>query len=241
MRYLLGLAALIGVAIWALTSTAVGTSVTAGFAAGTLFAFMTWPFFILLALFFAVEFTCVENESGVGATFTALVFVALLYFFGGGMENTLIKFVVTNWMWIALAYFPIGALWMFAKWEGILKKWDKNVSETKAAFIEREGLSLKPGDAIPNDKKDDWFQFAGRSAYKPDPNTYKSRFLLWVGYWPFSMSWALTRQFFIRLFSLLDDLARGIKRISLFVYDRCSGALRYMVNRRANKYDDDVK
>jgi hypothetical protein len=241
MRYLLGFLTLAGLGAWVLLGTAFGAAITTGLAAGTLFAFMTWPFLVLLALFLAIEFACVENESGVGATFTLLCFAAILYFFGGGVDNTVIRFVIDNWLLLVLAYFPIGAVWMFLKWESILKKWDTDLAETKKAFVEQEGLTLAPGQAIPAEHKGAWFRYAGHAARKPDPNSYKSRFLLWIGYWPFSMAWSVTRQFFIRLFSLLDDLARAVRRVSLVVYERCSGALRYMVDRRANKYDDDVK
>ncbi|MBI1363307.1 MAG: hypothetical protein GC134_04930 [Proteobacteria bacterium] len=236
MRYLLGAGA-IGALIWFFA----GSSLLAGLTATTLFVGFTWPFFALLALFFVVEFTCVENDSGVGATFTLLVFTALLYFLGGGLENPVIKFVIENWIAVVAAYFPIGALWMFAKWEGVLKRWDNDLSSTRKEFVAAKGITLKAGEAIPANLKDEWFRYAGRAAYKPNPNSYKSRFLLWIGYWPFSMAWSVTRQFFIRLFNLLDDLTKLVKRVSLFIYDRCSGALRYMVNRRAKKYDDDVK
>ena len=193
-----------------------------------------WPFILLAAAVFLLLIASNRNDNAVGATFTLVSFFGLLYFFGGGFSHPLFQFIGAHWLWLLLGYLPIGVLWMFFKWNGYLSRWEQNFRALKAQFLTDNKLDSNDlTQPVPASHQDAWKAYKHKkirnAASRPKVSEHKNNLMFWIGYWPVSIIWTLTRGLWQRLFSLVES-----------IYRFCGNALQKMVDRRANKYGDDI-
>ena len=199
----------------------------------TLFAaLLGWPFILLAIVAFLLLIAANRNDNAVGATFTLFSFFGLLYFLGGGFSHPVFQLIGDYWSWILLGYLPIGALWMFYKWNGYLSRWEQSFRNMKSKFLADNKLDssdlTKP---VPVSHQAAWndYKKGYRAAERPRVSQHKNNLMFWIGYWPVSIIWTLTRGLWQRLFDLIE-----------YVYNLCGKGLQKMVDRRANKYGDDI-
>ena len=149
-------------------------------------------FWILTAIAFGLMILATEKGSGIGATFTLLITIALLFFFGNKTPLLgLLSGIQTNpfiAVAIVAAYVIIGASWAIIKWYFYLIK-ERDKANPESNFIT-----------------------------VPRVRDHKSEIIVWMIYWPFSMLWTLLNQpikniflfIYNRIESKMQDMADKI-------------------------------
>jgi hypothetical protein len=190
-----------------------------------LFVFGTFWFWALVAAEIILLFVLVENETGVGATVSLLVFAALLQFCG---NVDIIGFVRTNPLTIVaglIAYFILGTVWGIIKWRLFCQDSLDEYEEAKAEFL--RGLGLPSGTKIiPDEHKTAWanrLQNARKYvngnyvslADIPQAKDHKSRILRWMSFWCVSIIWSFMHDFVTRIFnSIYRSIAEFLQRMA---------------------------
>jgi len=122
-----------------------------------------WILFLVASIFVIVA---TEKGSGVGATVTLVVSVALFYFLGNKIQlgNFFSHTVKNPWVTIAviIGYIAIGTGWAILKWYFFLIKKRDQCIEERPNYL-----------SIPN------------------VSTHKSKIMVWMFYWPFSAVWTI--------------------------------------------------
>lgn len=178
--------------------------------------FGTLWFWIAAIIFAAVVVVAIDNDRGLLATVALLAFVAALVLFGD--FNPFPWLMRHPWagVLLILAYFAIGAGWAIVKWWFYCTDMARKYREARFRFLEQNGVQ---GDAIPDHLREKWREnsrFSDRGP--PNVRQNKSRIMLWMTYWPFSMFW-----------TLLND---PIRRVFRHIYEYISGIL-HRISERA--------
>jgi hypothetical protein len=123
-----------------------------------------WILFLIASIFVIVS---TEKGSGVGATTTLVVSVALFYFFGNKIQlKNFFSYIVENpWgtVFTLLGYIAIGTGWAVLKWYFFLIKERDQCIEKRLTFM----------------------------VAAPDVSAYKNKIMVWMFYWPFSAIWTI--------------------------------------------------
>lgn len=123
-------------------------------------------FWVILAIAFVLMITATEKGSGMGATATFVLTVAILWIFGNGSSfGSLFSYGVAHpWstLSVLLAYFIIGTCWAIMKWYFFLIDERDKAREQNSHFVSA-----------------------------PNVSSHKGEITLWMSYWPFSAVWTL--------------------------------------------------
>lgn len=145
------------------------------------FALGTIGFYILLAFISVVFITCIENEHYVSPTVISLV-LATVYWKS-------LYALRLDWRAIligVLAYVVVGAIWSFFRWFRFIKRL---TDEYKESPSEGRYNSLKSDLKVSNNK---------------------SRITGWIAYWPWSLLWNITGDFFKMIYEGLQGVYQKI-------------------------------
>lgn len=133
----------------------------------------------------------VESESSVGATIvlvTTLLFVWVVYDFN------VIVYVLANIQYFLLGligYFIAGAIWARVKWRFFIRACYAHFVDNKPTFF----------------KSDSTFRYKGDyQKIPPQTSDNKSRIVLWMTYWPVSMTWTLINDPIRKIFNWIYEV-----------------------------------
>jgi len=178
-----------------------------------------WFWLLTITATIAIIFS-VEKEHGVGATICFGVYLAAVHLFG---DATWFQYFGSNIevvIGLILAYLAAGAIWSLGKWF-FWNREKAIVCEDNYLRVRQEWLRDKIGagptkptitekTAIPPEYKEEWTKYVEsrhtRSGFKytdeiyldidfevPRAQKHKSRIIMWMGFWPASMVFTLTR------------------------------------------------
>lgn len=181
--------------------------------------FAFWAFIAFIAL---LMFVSVEKESGLWATGTLAGALALLYFFGDISPVT--AWLSAHWPIAIPIYFGVGTAWAVAKWWFYLRNRRERVLQLKTEFQRSNNISTAD---IPESLRRDWYSYAGSYASVPQASDNKSRIMLWIGYWPFSMLWTL--------------ISDPVMRVLRAVYNSIGGLLQRMSDAMFKDVESDMR
>ncbi len=173
------------------------------FAAIAASALVYW-FFVFVILIALIVF--IDQDNGFGATGTLLfaaLFAWLIYDFN------VFTWSLANLQIVLLGlvgYFVAGLIWASTKWQFFIRA-------AKRVLLEDSSWKI-----------DSRFNFGGQLQKVPvQISENKSRYMMWMVYWPFSMIW-----------TLIDD---PVRRIFTWIYNSVAGSLQ----RSSNKVFEDLK
>ena len=187
-----------------------------------LFLVGTFWFWALVVAEIILLFIFIENENGIGATISMIVFGCCLQFFG---NVDFFNYMIENPLSIAIvvaSYFLLGAIWGCVKWWIFCRdRWEEYL-EMKEDFLRSKGLP--PGTkVIPDEHKLEWTRklkehgsYRGRTlAQSPRVRDNKGKILRWMSFWPVSLIWSLINDFVKRIFkTIYQKIAGFLQRIA---------------------------
>ncbi len=148
-------------------------------------------FWALLSVASILLIWATETRSGIWATIVMFGTIALLYFLGdkGYIQNLLVhaKDHPLSVVVSIIGYFIVGTVWSVVKWYFFLIK------------------------------QRDYYKDNGFSPRVPQVSEYKSTFLLWMMYWPFSGIW-----------TIIDS---PVKRGFSFIFGKIKGRMQQMADK----------
>lgn len=194
-------------------------------------------FWAVLLVWIIALFVSVENERGIFAFLSTIVYGALLYFvFHVDVLRLLYNHPILILVGIAL-YFPIGAAWSFFRWYMFVHSKLELYTDMRNEWLSDKGQTSFT--EIPDHLKEEWIKYlesenTSRSCYSkrrdllkpPLVRDNKSRILRWIGYWPISaMAWAF------------NDMIRGFCKM---IYGRIANWLQGISNSIFEKVRKDL-
>lgn len=183
-------------------------------------------FWLLLLLSFIVLVLCVEWEAPFKAFGAILVTVGLLVLFG----------TLDPFDWIAnhpgqvigsiVGYFLLGTVWSLVKWWMYVGQRKEYYEDIKIEWLKEKGIKES---VVPEELRDDWVKYLKNKSWRrsfedytwipPQALQYKSKIMIWMAYWPWSMFWSLFDDVIRKIFSTIyAKLANTFQRISVKVY-----------------------
>lgn len=183
-----------------------------------LFVFGTFWFWMLLVAEIVMLFIFIDNENGVGATISMVVFGALLQWFG---NVDIIHYVRANPLFIlscAGAYFALGAVWGVVKWWIFCRDRLEEYEEARDAFLKRNGQTSGT-KVVPPELRKEWKYYLDRNskdiAQTPQVREHKSKIMRWMTFWVVSIVWSFINDFVKRVFrTIYQKLSNFLQRIS---------------------------
>lgn len=171
----------------------------------------TWWFWIVTAEVLCL-FWLLAYDRGTAATFSLLVFAALLYFVGDVDIVSYVKDNPKTILYGAAVYFPVGTLWALFKWFLLVLDRKTQYKEDKLNWLRNHKLDIPANtpmnkesvnkglldeDTLKKWKED--YRWHSRRDNIPQVRDYKYNILRWVGYWPVSVIWTLISDFVRRI------------------------------------------
>lgn len=200
-----------------------------------LFLFGSFWFWALVALEIIVLFLSIENEKGILATISLIMFGCILQFMG---DIDFFQFACDRPLSLAAilaSYFVIGSVWGVAKWWIYCLGRLEQYNELKAEFLEENGFdsSVK---TVPKELRSRWNDvvtnensyIGGRKRnlkHTPLARENKAAILRWMSFWPISMIW-----------SLINDFVKNIFKV---IYRKISGFLQRIADNMFESIKDD--
>jgi hypothetical protein len=173
-------------------------------------------FWVAVVVFIIVEAILVEQEWGWWSFVTAAAFVGLLHWKG---DLALFSWIAANPLMFAgiLAWYVlVGCIWGVAKWTFHVKDSAFEYKETRRKFLQSNGIKdVNLNTRVPEELKIEWDQSSRYGRYRPQASDNKALIMMWMGYWPWSMSWSLLRDPFKWIY---NRLAGRLERISEEIY-----------------------
>jgi hypothetical protein len=159
----------------------------------------------------------IENECGGWATWGVIATLAAFQFLG---DVPVFGWVVANPHVVlagAGAYLLVGVLWATARWWFHVKKARRLYDELRAGFVAKHGLD--PAAPIPDHLKQEFWNAVrygdDKVELKPKVADHKERIYLWLGFWPWSMTWTLINDPVMRAIRwAYDSIKATLQRIS---------------------------
>lgn len=167
-------------------------------------------FWLLGILFIIGMVNLIEEAHPFGAFFLVLFYLGLIHFFGDMDVFSVIADNPMKTISYTALYVAIGFVWSFirlALWARKDKRYKADLAETYAEFRSDPNYKL--------------------IIEKPRFIDVKDKVVTWIVYWPFSMAWALLRDFIMRPIEKLVDLLRGMYDV---VLSKCWGDLPETMN-----------
>jgi len=182
-------------------------------------------FWTIVGLVCLVVTTQVHNEK-TGWAFVTFFGAVLLLALGSGLYGVLKSIPPINYLYGALAYLGIAALWAVIKWRAFyLPSLFRRYDELREEFLRKRGLTEMPADRKVTDafKSLDDVKYLNIE-YKRMVRHNKSRITGWMIFWIFSVLETFIGDFLVDVF---DRIYRNI-----------SGLLQRMSDNMASKYSE---
>lgn len=196
-----------------------------------LFLIGTFWFWALIVAEIILLFVFIENENGIGATISVIIFGCCLQFLG---DVDIIGFVMKNplhLLAIVASYFVLGAIWGTVKWWIYCRDRLEEYEETKEEFLKSKGLPAGT-KVVPDEYKLEWtrrIKQHGRYhdvSQTPRVRDNKGTILRWMSFWPISFIWSLINDF--------------VKRVFKTIYQKIAGFLQRIADNMFGRIQDDL-
>jgi hypothetical protein len=193
------------------------------------FAVGTFWFWALVVAEIALLLAFTEYESGIGATVAIAIFVAALQWMG---DVDIINHIKTHpWHLLVLAgsYLLFGICWLAFKWVRFVKEKLNLYDEFLERFCVSKGL---PEDtkSIPPEHRRDWVNRVNDTrdyytkqtiADTPKIKNHKSKAMIWMSLWVFSMVMFFLKDMVRETFNLIYvKIAGSLQRLADKIWSR---------------------
>ena len=149
----------------------------------TALAFGTFWFWAIITIASIIIISCVEHEHYSTPSFVAII-LGIVYWK---------PIMAAPWQTIAIvlvSYAIVGVIWSTYKWYRLVNK-------KAASYRERYG------DVLTSDQKQELKS-------EITVSHHKSRLIGWISFWPWSLAWAVTGDFFNMLYDSMVHIYQGI-------------------------------
>jgi hypothetical protein len=188
-----------------------------------LFVIGTFWFWMLVAAEIIMLFVFIDNENGIGATISVLVFGALLQWFGNVDIITYIRMNPTFIVSCLAAYFACGAVWGVVKWWIFCRDKLEEYEETRAEFFRSKNIPTST-KVVPPELRQEWKEYLSRNTpygqrdkvgQPPQVRDHKAKIMRWMTFWVVSIIWSFINDFVKRVFrTIYLRLSTFLQRIS---------------------------
>ena len=187
-----------------------------------LFVIGSFWFWMLIVAEIVMLFVFIDNENGVGATISVVVFGALLQWFG---NVDIISYVQGHPLFIlscAGAYFALGAVWGVIKWWIFCRDRLEEYEEVRDSFLKKNGQPAGT-KVVPPELRQKWKDYLDHSygnsrnrlGVPPQVLDHKSKIMRWMSFWVVSIIWSFVNDFVKRVFrTIYQNLSSFLQRIS---------------------------
>jgi hypothetical protein len=171
-------------------------------------------FWLLLGAEAALMIGLIEWGKGLLATLSLVATLALLQLLG----NTNVLGVVNHHPLLlvfgVIGYFATGTIWSVARWWLFVRDMRNRYDEARADFCHDQRLH----GPIPESQQQQWLEYLASRKRKieirPKARRHKSRILVWMAYWPWSLFWTMlndpVRKAFRYIFHHIHDYLQEI-------------------------------
>jgi hypothetical protein len=184
-----------------------------------LFAVGTFWFWVLIAAELVLLTAFVEYENGVGATFSLLIFGALIQLCSDVNLLAYLKEHPFGILTLAFLFTIMGCIYSCFRWVLWVRDRKKDYEETKLTWLAEKKIT---NGTIPDALKADWKTYLEKNAqyhrdyrgsYKisatpPQVREHKDRVIRWLAFWPISLLWWFAHDAVTRLFNEIYELIR---------------------------------
>ncbi len=182
-------------------------------------------FWLLIAAEIVMLFVFIDQENGIGATISVVVFAALLQWCG---DVDLIGYVRLHPLFILsciAGYFALGAVWGVIKWWMFCRDRLEEYEEARDEFLRSMGQPSGTR-AVPPELRQQWKEHLrspdhlGRNrtvdlSKTPQVHAHKAEILRWMTFWVVSMIWSFINDLVKRVFRMIyQKLANWLQAIS---------------------------
>ena len=199
--------------------------------------FGTLGFWILMGVLTVSMFIWIEWEKGFFASFTVIGTILVMQFL---MEINILRYVWENLGTMLMyggLYFVAGTVWSVIKWWFFVHRHLDRYENAKLVFLREKNVDAIRGEEIPDALKAEWTANVGKyyrpmsdeyirpddvrpKNIRPKAYSHKSRVLMWMTYWPWSLVWTvindpikrLFREIYYRIANLLDNISKHVFR-----------------------------
>lgn len=184
---------------------------------GALFAVGAIGFWAMVAIETIILIALIDNEKPFWATFMMVGTLVFLHWIGSFSVVTLA--VEHPWYVVeaVVSWFALGTGWSIAKWWLYVRGCREQYDENKRNFLDANNVQ---GNEIPDNLLTKWSKssLSGEGGIKgviPRVRDHKSKVMLWMCYWPWSMAWTLIndpvkrlfRQIYLQIQGLLQSIS----------------------------------
>lgn len=157
-------------------------------------------FWLLFVLVLVAMFISVETESPFSATVVMIATALVAWWF---YDFNIITYILNNAGLVSAVvatYFVMGVIWARGKWEFFIRGARRAYEEVRNMYANKMPSS---------------FDYYGKQSVPPQIRDNKSRFMIWMAYWPASMLWTLINDPVRRLFEwVYTSTAASLQRSS---------------------------
>lgn len=172
-----------------------------------LFAVGTFWFWVVVGVEVIVLFSLVENDQGILAFVSLLVFGAILQWVSG--VNVLSRITVANCLMFLIPYVCLGVIWSFLRFHWYYSGEVQKLVDDKQNWVDHalsprskssgETTDLVYLNGVPDVLKDKWNKHIDESS--PQVWKCKNKIIRWMAYWPVSLVWFLISDFCMEIFN----------------------------------------
>ena len=200
-----------------------------------LFIFGSWLFWLLVTVAAVAVCAFVENESGIGATVSVIIFVCLLKFCGNVDVLALIQHQPLWVLMLIVVYVFAGMGTAALKWWLYCKERLRKFKEVRDKWLLQKGMTagkvLLPHRAewvkyLKDHKLFGYDNFGGNGNLPPQVKDNKTRIIRWMSFWPVVLLWTVMR----------DSLTQAWQ----FIYDTTYHWLQQIADRMFSGVHDDL-
>lgn len=176
------------------------------------FFFGTFGFWIFMAVLVGILLYAMEEENGKLATCSVLATLVLLQLFGDIKAFTWLSDHPLQVLKYVGLYYLSGTAWSAVKWFLFVRERRERYDERRERFLKSKRVS---DGVMPENLKHDWKELVeDNDLGKPEAMQNKSRILMWMTHWPWSLVWTLlddvVKRIFRELYNAMQRVYRGI-------------------------------
>jgi hypothetical protein len=171
-----------------------------------------WVFIIAFAL---LELYLVEQEHGWWSLGAGVAFLVAIQWQSDLGIFAWIAAHPTSFLVGLLVYFVVGSIWGVTKWFFYVKDSVLKYKEVRRDFLSHHTRMKKAtlDTLVPEEYKLEWDNYCFKTPPKASDN--KSKIVMWMGYWPWSLFWTMLRDPFKWMY---NRLAGRLEKISEAAY-----------------------
>jgi hypothetical protein len=189
---------------------------------GALFALGGLGFWFLLAIYIFFEILAIEYESTSGATLTLVGFFTIVFCVNGFNPFMWVLHNPLLTVGLIIGYFLTGTAWSVAKWYFYVLNKANRLKDLLPEVLRQynvDALAKLSQQQVAHLTQE--LKGRGLCLNAPRVAKHKSLIMMWMAYWPFSMSWTLINDPVKKAFrAIYNRLANTLQNISDSVFKK---------------------